>query len=135
MLCERLAERIAVLLSAKLRQNRHDQRTAAEFEAKVFEEIGFDGHTVHHPLYGIHCMAYSMGCQVFFKNAAAERTKGAESLITKREKAAGLRGLRPALVFAMWRACNGRGSGVLRGSLRGAKKWEDICCFLRGSII
>jgi methylmalonyl-CoA mutase cobalamin-binding subunit len=46
VLGESLAERIAVLLGAKLGEDSHDQGAAAKLHAKVFEEIGFNGHTV-----------------------------------------------------------------------------------------
>src|SRR6266851_2017045 len=37
---QRLAQRIAVMLFAKLRQHRNDQRPAAEFHPQVFEKVG-----------------------------------------------------------------------------------------------
>src|SRR4029077_7230902 len=67
MLGESLAKRVAILLGAELREDGQDQGAAAQLHADVLEEMGFGGHTVHHPLYGIHCMAYSIGCQAFFR--------------------------------------------------------------------
>jgi hypothetical protein len=43
-----------------------DEGAAAKLKAKVLEEIGFDGHTVPHPLYDTHCMTHSSDRQGFF---------------------------------------------------------------------
>src|SRR6266849_361738 len=67
MLAQRLAKCVAVLLGAELRETRQDQRAAAQLHANVLEKVGFDGHTVHHPLYTIHCMTHSIGVKCFFQ--------------------------------------------------------------------
>jgi hypothetical protein len=99
---ESFAEGVAVLLGAELGEDGEDEGAATKLEAKVFEEIRFDGHTVPYPLYDIHCMTHSMCCQVVFLSS---RRYGRQMVPPRQKKAAGLRRpacagrLRPALQF------------------------------------
>ena len=46
-----LAQRVAVVLLAKLRQHCQSQAAAPQFQAKVLEEVFGEGHAVPHTLY------------------------------------------------------------------------------------
>src|SRR6267143_805898 len=69
---QRFAQCVAVMLFAKLRQHRNDQRPATQFHPQVFEEVGvrelgkvhhLESPTVCRILCHIHYVAYSICCQ------------------------------------------------------------------------
>src|ERR1035438_6587111 len=55
-----LAQRVAVTLLAKLRQDCERQASAAEFEPKVLEQVFCESHAVPHTLYINYCITYSV---------------------------------------------------------------------------
>ena len=65
VLCEGLAEGVAVVLAPELGKNGKTQRAAPELEAKVIEEVVGDGHTALRTLYCAYCIQHSVRCQVF----------------------------------------------------------------------
>ena len=64
-LCERLAQRVSLILLVKLGKHRQGQAAAAKFQAKVFEEVFCDCHAVPHTLYINYCITHSVWCQVY----------------------------------------------------------------------
>ena len=62
---ERFSEGIAVLFGAKHDEDGENERAAAELETEIFEErvVVVTG---RHIVYGIHCVAHRLNCQVLF---------------------------------------------------------------------
>jgi hypothetical protein len=67
VLGQSLAQRVAVILLAKLRQDCQREAAAAKFQAKVLEEVFCESHAVPHTLYIAYCITHSVWRQVLLK--------------------------------------------------------------------